>query len=126
MHISLQQVDKIRSSLSSYKSHKDLVRKERALERETYSHLSKEGGGGGGSGMAVTLKPYPSPAGWSLSLGIRDNRGQVGVGGDKEAQTRRMAHVLEARYVRERIPSIYLVCLFVWIYIEISFMSTCL
>eukprot|EP01039_Chlorochromonas_danica_P001828 gene1828-1998_t len=84
------EVDRIKSTVASYKSHKDLVRKERQLEKETYLSKAEEA-------MRPAI-PFTMPNAWQLPIGILDNIG-VANSVDKQKQTRRIAHVLEIRYL---------------------------
>lgn len=86
------EVDKIKSSVASYKSHKDLVRKEKQLEKDSFSSKAEEA-------MQASV-PFVLPGPWALPIGILDNIGVLD-SKDREKQSRRLAHVLEVRYLDE-------------------------
>ena len=87
------EVDKIRQSTSGYKNHKDLVRREKQFEKEM--HVS-----GIDEAMQKTVE-WARPELLKLSMEVVENSQNPVVSPENEAQSRRCAQVMEARYLDE-------------------------
>ena len=83
------EVEKIKSSVANYKTHKDLVKKERQLEKETHLTQVTE------AMHRTTEWRIPKPL--SLSIQITDNIGIPTGSIEKNVQAERIASVLEVR-----------------------------
>jgi len=82
------EVEKIKNTVASYKSHRDLVRKERQLEKDT--HLSKvHDAMQRTAAWRTPLKPL------NVSIEVLTNREGPVVSQEKDLQTRRLGLVLE-------------------------------
>jgi len=92
------EVEKIKNTVASYKSHRDLVRKERQLEKDT--HLSKVHDAMQRTAAWRTPKPL------NVSIEVLTNREGPVTSQEKDLQTRRLGLVLEVRYLDDSlIPS---------------------
>ena len=83
------EVEKIKSSVATYKTHKDLVKKERQLEKET--HLTKAT-----EAMHRTTE-WRVPKPLNLSIQITDNIGVPTASIERNIQAERISSVLEVR-----------------------------
>eukprot|EP00596_Hydrurales_sp_CCMP1899_P005023 CAMPEP_0119055670 /NCGR_PEP_ID=MMETSP1177-20130426/75865_1 /TAXON_ID=2985 /ORGANISM="Ochromonas sp, Strain CCMP1899" /LENGTH=732 /DNA_ID=CAMNT_0007036267 /DNA_START=870 /DNA_END=3068 /DNA_ORIENTATION=+ len=85
------EVEKIKNTLKDYKSHRDLVRRERQLEKDLYCSRVKE--------VMHPAVEWKRPDPLLLSIDISDNLEAHITSAELEIQTKRLAHVLETRYV---------------------------
>jgi hypothetical protein len=89
------EVDRIKNSVASYKSHKDLVRKEKALEKDLNANMIADA-------MQPTA-PWQKPAARTLSLELRENIPALShdLIDSKETaiQSKRLEHTLESKYL---------------------------
>jgi ribosomal protein L17 len=83
------EVEKIKSTVANYKSHKDLVKKEKQLEKETHLMKTTE------AMQRTTDWRLPKP--FNLSITITDNIGKPTGSIERDIQNKRIANVLEAR-----------------------------
>jgi ribosomal protein L17 len=83
------EVEKIKSTVANYKSHKDLVKKEKQLEKET--HLMKT------TEAMQRTTDWRLPKVLNLSITITDNIGKPVGSIERDIQNKRIANVLEAR-----------------------------
>ena len=94
------EVERIKKTVTEYKCHRDLVKKEKQLEKDL--HLRK---GNEQEHMQHTID-WRRPEPLVLSMDITDAIDIPVVSPERDAQARRLAHVLETRYVDDSlIPS---------------------
>lgn len=91
--VHLIEVDKIKSSVANYKSHKDLVKKERQLEKEIYETQETE--------SMVKTSDWRAPKRLKLPIEIIDNIGVPSGSIDRDIQSKRHNEVAEAIHLDE-------------------------